>query len=415
MSRRNKPAGQYAFDVYKRQETRGKQGYGYLAVSGDRIVNIFRCKNEYELRAQLHKEKAEKIFLHHRLPTSTKNTVGTTHPIFVSNPELRYDYFIAHNGVITNARFLKPRHEELGYKYTTEFREINKAVYTDGREEDITGTDSVFNDSESLAIEIARNLEGHTDRIATVGSAAFWGLAVEKGTNTIHRFFFGKNHGRDLKFHSNKKWFVVASETGKDLKEMVMYSVNLNTEEIEESELVTDLAKPTVGYNNNWGSSRAVANLPEPKTTQPPIDTQKNKDHLLENKMYTFNEACDTGVPLEDFFTTMIGDQKLYIPYTYAGKTQERKSLTSKKEHIQLESYVMRIAAVESELDELYDFKHTVWGWNDTETPESRETEQEVQRLELELEDLEAKCSALGIEEEFVQEMLDLARQIQSS
>ena len=168
LSKKNKPAGQYAFELYQKQATRGKDGYGYLAIQDGHIVNVARAKTETVIRSMLMKEKADFIMFHHRLPTSTDNTIGTTHPMFVSHKELEFDYYFAHNGVITNAIYLKGKHDKLGYKYLTEHKIIEVAEYTHGHDPEYLSTPvTKFNDSETLAIELARYIEGKSDTIET--------------------------------------------------------------------------------------------------------------------------------------------------------------------------------------------------------------------------------------------------------
>ena len=152
-SKRNKRAGQVAFELYTKQKGRGQKGYGYIALKNGKIVSIKRATDEDGIKSTLMKEDADAILFHHRLPTSTDNTLGTTHPIHVSHKSLDSDYYIAHNGIIHNSHDLKIKHNELGFVYTTEHVMKNVAEYRNGMIEHIDSTVSKFNDSEALAIE----------------------------------------------------------------------------------------------------------------------------------------------------------------------------------------------------------------------------------------------------------------------
>jgi predicted glutamine amidotransferase len=257
MSKKGKRANQYALDLYKKQASRGKAGYGYLAIHDGKLVSIKRAKDEETITKYLKQETAETILFHHRFPTSTDNSIGTTHPIFVSHAELECDYYLAHNGVITNPLSLQIKHNDLGYDYTTEHRVYEVAEFKDKSKTEMLGKPvTKFNDSESLAIEFARYVEGLSSNIATTGGVAFWAVALEKGTNNVIDVYFGKNKGRDLCKINTSKWLVVTSITGKDIDPMVLNKVDINTLTINEFELDIDEAKPVeikpaMGYHVN--------------------------------------------------------------------------------------------------------------------------------------------------------------------
>jgi len=52
-SKKGKRAGQYAFELYKKQESRGKKGYGYIAIHNGKIVSIQRAKEEGSIACQM--------------------------------------------------------------------------------------------------------------------------------------------------------------------------------------------------------------------------------------------------------------------------------------------------------------------------------------------------------------------------
>ena len=188
---------------YKSQSHRGKEGYGFLTL--DSIVSEYRSKYESEIKQAIDSKKSSEILFHHRYPTSTPNIVEATHPILVSHKSHKYDYYIVHNGVISNCDELKPIHNELGFTYTTEILEqwhTSKTLYESLQ----------FNDSESLAIELARYFEGKCNTIATVGSVAFIAIKVSKKSKKPICLYYGTNGGNPLKIKHNRKHIIISSE-----------------------------------------------------------------------------------------------------------------------------------------------------------------------------------------------------------
>lgn len=433
-SKKGRPVGQQVFSLYKSQHSRGKEGFGYLAISNDwKLLSVNRSKTEAGIKDLIMKDTAPIILFHHRMPTSTKNTIGSTHPIFVSNAELKYDYYFAHNGVITNKVALKKKHEELGYIYTTEFAELHTAKYNDGTSEQIGSTEAVFNDSESLAIELARHIEELNPNVDTYGAAAFWGVALEKGTNQVVSIYYGKNQGRDLKITRNKKYHGFSSETGYDVEAMKLFSYDLGDPQLYEQELPIGVwtvpAKRTVGY----GADR------EPETTSfqyclPAGEDRRDPENIyssmsaydnLENKHYLFSQAIDTGIPLSEFMAFKEYDYVTYVPFKFANKNAGRKPPEGytgemdtppadgyddkdvpEKTMRLLEEYCEEYCRIESARDRLgehYSSKKMTQ-YNYTKADE---------QLETKLNKLEEKMSVLGVSESLLEEVLDLTRQTQ--
>lgn len=401
LSKRGKPAGQYAFELYKKQASRGKDGYGYIAIHDNQIVSLERSKDEETIRTKLMRERAEMILFHHRFPTSTDNTVGTTHPMYVSNDELEYDYYFAHNGVITNASELKAQHNNLGYNYITEHKIMEVAEYAHGLDPEVIGTPKIkFNDSESLAIELARYIEGKTEQIETVGAAAFWGVSVVKGTNQVHRVYYGKNKGRDLSFFKNKKWFGVTSITGDDLEDMKLFTLDLATRNIENSDLAIDEAKPvtqtTMGYSAYHNSVH-------------------NSYEILENKLYTPEEARRTGYAMTFFTATWNNGIMYYVPSKFAdvrSPAAYSHSLpelptpsTDAKAKERLEELAGEYARYANRRDVLEE--NFVNGIVDRE-----DYHVDIREIEMKISALEESMSNLGIDQSTVDETVELAIQL---
>ena len=439
-SKRGKNTGDYVYQLFNKQRTRGQQGFGFLCIQDGKLVKVHRAKWGHEIEKELKGDKSDIILFHHRFPTSTKNTVGTTHPMFVSNPALKYDYYFAHNGVITNTDLLKKEHEKLGYKYNTEFHEQTKAVYADGTEEVLDSEKSVHNDSESLAIELARWIEGLTKSIDTRGGAAFWGISLEKGTNNVVNLYFGKNKGRDLKMFDNKNWLAISSESGEDLVDMVLHTVDIHTYEMDEQALLIDEAKPvetkTVTTTHETYKERERRMGFDDKKTAPlalpyksEVDIHSTNDinkkgslipspFVLMDAYYTYNQACDTGFPIDEFYPTWVDGEKFWVPMQFR-ENIERPFFTgmidstmvsqvlNQKAVDMLHTHIKTLLKLEDTIQELNDCIDNEWISEDTYLKEGNETE-------LKIEEVNELISALGLPIEFCEDEIDKARDAHS-
>ena len=198
-------------EQYEDQKLRGQEGYGMLYIDSKGIVHVKRSTGEVKFLIDLALNQSKMIVAHHRSPTSSDNDIKQTHPIVVESGSLKYKYYVVHNGIISNAKTLKTEHEKLGFVYTTE------QVYTDDT--------TKFNDSESLAIELAMFIEEQTKEIKTMGSAAFIVVQVEKGNNKVNKVFFGRN-SNPIQIDANGGHVYLASEMlkGNETAANTMYS-----------------------------------------------------------------------------------------------------------------------------------------------------------------------------------------------
>jgi hypothetical protein len=181
---------------YEEQKSRGQQGFGFVAVKNGFVIGYCRAETEEEIKKKLEDyHGADEILFHHRFPTSTGNYEETAHPILVSNKMLKYDYYVVHNGVIVNPTSLKAKHEALGFEYNTEVEVITgyRKVRNGKKKERIEVTKREFNDSETLAIEIALYAEGKKEEIDAYGSMAFIALQVNKRTKQVENVLFARN------------------------------------------------------------------------------------------------------------------------------------------------------------------------------------------------------------------------------
>lgn len=199
-------ASKLAFARYQEQNKRGKEGYGAVCVNQRVVDRVYRSEDENGIKGIL-SNKSNMVLLHHRKPTSTPNYVECTHPIFVSNDLLVYNYYVIHNGMISNAAELRIKYNKLGFEYTTEVEEMHK---TKGK---VYKSKSIkFNDSESFAIDLAIAIEGGNKKLDSSGSIAFIALQVNKETGVVESVFYGRNNTNPLVVEKIGGNIIIASE-----------------------------------------------------------------------------------------------------------------------------------------------------------------------------------------------------------
>lgn len=233
LSKKGKKINKALLRRYRIQKARGSEGFGYVALYKDGL-NYVRRETEKEIEKDIMEEDSVSTVFHHRLPTSTINVEETAHPIYVSHDELDYDYYVVHNGVISNADDLKKVHEKLGYEYNTVITEYTQRQYISktnkrkyyGAEKEV---EEVFNDSESLAIEVARNIDGMCKDIDTYGSVAFICVQVDKKTQKPLKVYYGHNDRNPLHIEEDRDFLWVKSVGGKDLETHRVFCYDLQT------------------------------------------------------------------------------------------------------------------------------------------------------------------------------------------
>lgn len=193
-------ARQYVVDQFEDQKSRGISGFGVVEIRDDGSVGVLRATEPVKMMIDLYTSKTRHLFLHHRSPTSSKNTLDQTHPIEVEHEELRYKWLVMHNGTISNASELKKKHEDLGYVYLTTYKE----KYSNYESEK-------FNDTESFAIEIARYLEGITKELACTGGFTFIAISTDKD-NLVQKVYAGGNGYGGISLFQDTRSFCLASE-----------------------------------------------------------------------------------------------------------------------------------------------------------------------------------------------------------
>jgi len=213
---------------YYIQRNRGVQGFGFIAIQNGKVVDVERFEDEQCAKKALKESKSSAILFHHRMPTSTPNYKDMTHPIVVKNKILDNDYYVVHNGVLRNEYALKLKHEKMGFVYTTNMRETLITETLNGSTKKETES---FNDSESLAIEVALFLDGKQDSINTVGTVSFICIEATK-SGVVKNIHYGHNFGNPLILENeNGITFLKSAGVGEIVTENKLATIDFITNE----------------------------------------------------------------------------------------------------------------------------------------------------------------------------------------
>ena len=236
-------------EYYKSQKARGSEGFGVITIAKNKTFNLRRWTKETEFLTGLAEiEKEGNIFtlVHHRFPTSSKNWISQTHPI-----KVKYNgfvYFIMHNGVISNDEDLKKEHDKLGIEYDT--------LITTTVETNMSKWQTLeWNDSNALAIEICRFIEGEVDDLKQVrGSYAFF--VVKTDGETVVDVFAGRNSGNPIKINDKSMGSTIGH---KDLETGVLFKLEYAKDLIftPVKNFTDNYSSPsysTYGYNSYYDS-----------------------------------------------------------------------------------------------------------------------------------------------------------------
>ncbi len=217
---------------YHHQKERGKEGFGFVGLNGGVVGKHLRASEEDTILEALKITTADEVLFHHRNPSSTINVWECAHPFLISIPSLTHDYYVAHNGVIYNTEELKKEHDKEGIRYTSLLRE-----YWLSEEGNVRNGIQKWNDSESLAIELAKSLDAkEPTSIAEIrGTIAFIVIKIERKSRKAVKLYWGRNYGNPLNFFKNDA-FLVLSSTGKgeEAKPHRLYSFDYETKKVED-------------------------------------------------------------------------------------------------------------------------------------------------------------------------------------
>ena len=324
---------------YRKQKERGSEGFGYVAIC-DNIVKVYRrSATEKSIIEKLNEETATEILFHHRFPTSTPNFAEASHPIKVDNEKLSHIYYVVHNGIISNDDELKPQHEAEGYKYTTELVQkwrnggntIQKQI--------------MWNDSEALAIELAKDLDGEALGIPQMtGSIAFIALQVDKKSKEVTKVFFGRNSGNPLKLETVKGQFIgiTSQGSGINIKENTLYTIDNRTNEVEEKAYTIGVTYRYAGYNYTDDYDDNGYNLLPAKAKGTYKDDDKYyADEADYDKIYLENEIWELEAEYDDMLDSLTREddenEKWYIGERLKELSEDIKKLKHNYEQKTLE------------------------------------------------------------------------------
>lgn len=299
-ARKNAKVNSWVVDQYEEQHDRGRQGFSVTGWNGQGKVETKRSCTEAKFMFDLHAKGYAFMLAHHRMPTSSMNALDQTHPIAVRHDGLKSDWLVVHNGVIRNCNDLKAKHKELGFGYATAHLEVS---YDKEVEK--------FNDSEALAIEVARFIEGKTGEVGSIGSAAFVALELDKKTGRCTQVHFGSNGGNPLNVVHDECGIVLSSEgPGENCKANVLYSFEPKGEmEIGERPMPF-VKEPPKAPTADWKPLPSASYTP--KYAYAERDADDRQPHWWDDDDYTGVKpmAMDDGIQfrepaLDDYLESM--------------------------------------------------------------------------------------------------------------
>jgi predicted glutamine amidotransferase len=221
---------EYVINQFEDQKNRGTNGFGVVRIDDKGHVTILRATEPVKMMYDLYHSHVRHLFLHHRIPTSTENTLDQTHPLEVEHEELKHKWFVMHNGCISNCDELKKEHEKAGYVYLTEYKKLISNY-----------SEIKFHDTESLAIELGRFFDGVTKEIAAKGSYAFIAIATDK-YNFVQKIYIGTNGLSPIKLADRSYGFSFSSEERLGdpvtVDEVIVFSAIYSTKEGNRNNLI---------------------------------------------------------------------------------------------------------------------------------------------------------------------------------
>lgn len=200
---------EHVMKQYLKQYTRGEDGFGFLALKKNRIVQFARATTEAGIRKQLEiakQHKPDAILFHHRFPTSTINVVEAAHPLPVVHSKWKHNYFVLHNGVIMGADEQVDTIERRGYSFASRVQKVS--MYRAGKTLYEITEDSEVNDSEVLGFYIGEYLEGKRKDIPVLGAIAAIVVQQDKATGRCTTYFM-RNYGNPLVVERDKEKGIV--------------------------------------------------------------------------------------------------------------------------------------------------------------------------------------------------------------
>jgi len=271
---------------YEKQKSRGQEGFGYVAIKDNQVIDYQRKQSEGEIKKCLNDLQAKNpdlILFHHRYPTSTINLPETAHPIKVKTGE--NDLYVIHNGIINNAKELKAKHESQKIAYNTEV--IERTEYKTNGQSYYTANKKTFNDSEALAHDLALYLEGKQTELKSKGSIAFIAIEADSKGQVI-RLLYGRNESNPLCLTQDSNILALTSEGGKEIKPDILYSIANGQTTATPLEIgQTDYLTQQIGFTNwrSWGQDDEVADDNEMTLNQLEAELQELEEMKWEAEL----------------------------------------------------------------------------------------------------------------------------------
>ena len=220
---KKKKVNEDCINQFENQKDRGTMGFGVVVVDKQGKVKVDKATESAKFMFDLHAIKTHIMMIHHRIPTGTLNKLSQAHPISVDHQDFKFKYLVIHNGVINNTLDLFEKHLKENFAYSSQDENLDTARN--------------WNDSESLAIEVAKAIENKSKEYYTIraeGSAAFIAMQVDKKTNKPIALYWGRNKGNPLNIKFNKDELFLSSEgEGEEVEPFKLNWCSLTTDKIK--------------------------------------------------------------------------------------------------------------------------------------------------------------------------------------
>lgn len=260
-ARKKEPVNHEIMNTYEEQYGRGQEGFGLIRIGKlTEPVQVFRATEPIKALLDLYMNPMMMGIFHHRSPTSTKNSLGQTHPMCIEDEKLEFNYATVHNGGISNSEEMYKKHKELDFLYRTYYETWYPYKASTARAVAPVGK---FNDSESLAVELARFLENKIEKLETEGEAAFIVLQCTKDWKPI-ALHFGRSSGKPLNMlRGPSEMYLSSAGPGDELKEDIIYTSQIATPTLALTERPFNMKKPAIvsvytggygGHDFGWGA-----------------------------------------------------------------------------------------------------------------------------------------------------------------
>ncbi len=276
-----------ALRQYEAQQSRGSEGFGFIALRQGKRVAFERATNGKSIRAlmlSVADAKPDTVLFHHRYPTSTINVLNAAHPLPISKKGWAHRYWILHNGVVRGED--KREIAKDGYTPKSTVEEIT--YYRAGGRIYEKVEDTTVNDSEYLGYYIASFLEGQREDIPMTGSIACFVVQEHKKTGVCEVYAM-RNYSNPIKIRrttpkKGQATFMMASDIAKDsamLEANIIWKLDQRTRTLsvhQDAKIGKDSTPSSyysgtgyTGYNtaHNYGSKPAALKEAAPLLSAP--------------------------------------------------------------------------------------------------------------------------------------------------